>query len=293
MLFNVLQNINYILEEVSEAKSFSASAGFAFANPMPFSRDLVGLIFELTAQVDSGTGVTKTDDGLFQMLAELNINADGQTKIKLRDIQIKWFSWFLTGEKPVELETPDATSQSDKAAYVGFFIPCGFKKGNYTNITVHGTWGAVADIDAGTSFNVDSGTLTVTAVLGNGVTKEYFTKEHSDTKDGDGQKTIPDGTIEGLIVMTNGHDDNIDNIELAIDGFTWVKTNHEALRLWAKQVHGIDLQGPADVDAEKKTGIIFIDGQRFLSKGGNALIKYSTTTSDTLYILYILSNPNL
>jgi len=289
--YDAIKKGKYTLERMAETVSWSASGTWQFKKDVPYHRDLYGILFEFTGQVDSGSAVTKVLDNMFQEIATLNVDVDGQPRITLYDYEIKWFSWFMTGIEPEIMESPDATSQSNKAVYLRFIIPCGFKKGKYNKISVYGTWGAIADADSGASFNVDSGTLSLIAILGDGVTKEYYTKQHSNTVNGDDEHTAPAGTLEGIILQTSDRSDSIDTYELEVNGYNYYKMNHEANRAVAKQFHGIDLFGEADRDAEwsLQTGLLFIDGQQLVSDGKNMKIRYKTTSSKTVYCRYIFS----
>jgi len=287
-----LDNTIYSLEYVNETKAWATGGTFSFATEMPYTRDILGLIFECTGQADSGTAITKVLDNVFQLIAELNIACDGQSKIHLYDYEIKWFSWYMVGFEPEIMETDDATSQSNQAFFLRFIIPCGFKKGVYKKVTVNGIWGLVADLDSGSGFNVDSATLKITALLGSGVTRQFYTLRHGETKNGDGQFTVPDGTLEGIILQATARGDTIDTYSLIHDGFAYYNNvNHEMNRVLAKQLHNIDLFGVADRDDYRllQIGMLFIDGQGLVSKSGNMILKYKTTSSVAVSSLYIFS----
>jgi hypothetical protein len=267
-------------EAVTPTLSWSAS-GESQIDDLPYHKDIVALGCEVTMQVDSGSSVARTDDNEFAIISELSVLADGNEIINLKGRELKWVHQMMFKSAPDSKHTPSATAQADQSAWCRFVVPVGAKRGDYNTVSLKVKWGAIADLDAGTSFNVDSATMHVMAYLGTAIRK-FRTFRHSTTVNGDAVKVIPQGRLLGVILQTNGGDDYIDTIKFRHNGVDYFNGDYEQLRMDTCRLFDTTL---LDVDGnDRALGIIDTMG---LPIGSNSTLHFKTSQSDTVYSLYI------
>ena len=295
------------LEPLDETETWATGANFAFKTALPRDRDIIALAVRAELNVDSGTSVTKTAiyDRICQAIAELKVKLDGQPIFDLYDMELKWLHWFVWGQKPYIKETPDAVSQAGQTAFIRFMLPlllpASTKPGG--RVTVNGKWGATAELDAGTGFVWNSGTLYLETYKGrlNALQKKlgfYYTRRHEPTSiSGVDEQFVPSGLLKAIIAQITDRSDSLDTCDLVHGGHHFLNnTAYEELVNYMKWKWGITLEEDpvsGEADAEVTSGLVIVDGHNLPSNGVNTKFHYKTTASKDLYIQYLLRGRSL
>jgi hypothetical protein len=298
-----LGNVGIVTETKLLKKTYAYSSLLKTTiTDIPLDKDIVAIGMELTGAASTGaaTPVKKVDNPA-GILQEFTLNGDGDPILNLRDTEHLWYHHMFWSKMPMRRETPVAPNVAAQPFFLRTIIPVGLRiaEAPFKEVTIDLEWGdAATNLDSSANFAITT-TPILSIVLYRGQSlRSFFTKRHTDTVNGDGQRTIPRGQLIGAILNVTDQSDSIDTITLEDRGSNVKDYNFEVSVMDVNQLYDIDFgyYGSVEVAAAgavgafekyRRDGITILDMAGVVSDGVNTFLKYKTTASKTLDILYI------